>query len=478
MENPPSTEVSWTFIDNKHVITLGLDFDAPCAAGISDRQRVEYAQSLLRHEADHALFTFPQSMPDLCRWLQDCGVPFRLFNLFEDARIEHLDREEHKRTHPHKPTKWFRWRNWTPAPSHTSLPEVYFWAMINAETSHRSRVYPPDCKWAGTPANKSVIADFYRKACKAAKPTDLLPLCAKWLELFGRPSVTVRGSDNIGGTADPSTTGTAGSGYSTGGSDPSDAEPEPLPADLESGPSLTADEERDVRYWYRPGGERKKWSVRNVRGLITRLTGLVHRAGHRRTQLSTSGSHLHIPGIMVGAAQSFRSIKADAGRRCLTLVMDMSGSMASPLRMGEALELMLALMALHRRGLLVVNIWLTGQGKTTYVNPCWPASWIIPIHHFSSSEGVKATLEHAGVREHMHSSDVTVVYTDGDLTDGTVDAGELRRKGVDLIGALVCDNEADRERRRPIMARHFGRAALALSGDELASQLVTYTLAH
>lgn len=82
-----------------------------------------YIQSLLWHELSHARWT-ERDMKKVNIKLNNCRVPFKLYNLFEDARIEHLFREE--------TGKKFNWIQDIPNKEATTPVEI-FYSFVNNE---------------------------------------------------------------------------------------------------------------------------------------------------------------------------------------------------------------------------------------------------------------------------------------------------------------------------------------------------------
>lgn len=82
-----------------------------------------YIQSLLWHELSHARWT-ERDMKKVNIKLNNCRVPFKLYNLFEDARIEHLFRENTR--------KRFNWIQDIPNKEATTPVEI-FYSFVNNE---------------------------------------------------------------------------------------------------------------------------------------------------------------------------------------------------------------------------------------------------------------------------------------------------------------------------------------------------------
>lgn len=79
----------WSFINDTHNIYVGDSIYERIKSEYSDFDNIIY--KYIAHEAGHACFT-TRDFEDLNKKLNAEKVPFQLYNLFEDARIEHLMR--------------------------------------------------------------------------------------------------------------------------------------------------------------------------------------------------------------------------------------------------------------------------------------------------------------------------------------------------------------------------------------------------
>lgn len=104
----------WSFIP-PHRIVVGNVHNSKRSEG--------YIQSLLWHELSHAKWT-ERDYKKKSKALMDKRVPFKLYNLFEDARIEHLFREE--------TNKKFNWIKDIPNKEATTPVEI-FYSFVNNE---------------------------------------------------------------------------------------------------------------------------------------------------------------------------------------------------------------------------------------------------------------------------------------------------------------------------------------------------------
>lgn len=105
----------WSFIPPHRIVVGNVTHNS--------KRSDNYIQSLLWHELSHARWT-ERDFEKKKRVLMDKKVPFKLYNLFEDARIEHLFREE--------TGKKFNWIQDIPNKEATTPVEI-FYSFVNNE---------------------------------------------------------------------------------------------------------------------------------------------------------------------------------------------------------------------------------------------------------------------------------------------------------------------------------------------------------
>lgn len=106
----------WSFIP-PHRIVVGNE-------KYNSKRSDNFVQSLLWHELSHAKWT-ERDYKKVSKELYTCKVPFKLYNLFEDARIEHLFRKE--------TGKKFNWIQDIPNKEAIITPVEIFYSFVNNE---------------------------------------------------------------------------------------------------------------------------------------------------------------------------------------------------------------------------------------------------------------------------------------------------------------------------------------------------------
>jgi len=193
---------------------------------------------------------------------------------------------------------------------------------------------------------------------------------------------------------------------------------------------------------------------------------LVAASNDNERRFVSTGSRLHIGNAASGDDRPFTKAVDEGGAPNMVLVVDMSGSMGGDF-VKHAQVFIAAFLRLLRSGDITGSVWLTGGNKHAFIPANTTDTALGYLAATKDCESVADTLD--AIKPHLLDADVTVVYTDADLTDRKVDAAAWRAKGVDLIGAVVGGHH-----RATAMKTHFGRSVVGSSGLDLATKLVAY----
>lgn len=479
---------SWDAKHKRHNMVLDRDYVSTIDVyhRVSRTSRVDYGMALLRHEKWHGLRT-NRDLPALAAECDKLGIAFDLLNIAEDLRIEHLARLDE--------STYFSWGRWnrSPVPASTNEPLAWLALYIHHEVSiphNASKNAPLRGSWAGEPETArvrggvagpsadtvDVLGQFALEMANAKSTWDVLAIVKDWVDTF--PTAKQKPVDIPGM---PSRMG--GTGYSSSSSGKWTA----METDY-SGPTAKRDpstlppaQRRAIEYfldgtvallgcsdddYHRHTGIPVADTSRAPH-IANRLASLLGSVSPMRVRTSTSGSRLHVRGVMTNDPASFRTMAQKTGKRRVVAVFDQSGSMHGDWhRHGAAFAS--ALLMLHRRGILDVTVILTG-GRSHATLP----EWFEPAHvgRFRCNmgcESVDATL--AAHKHTLQAADTVLIYTDGHLTDGDVDAGRWRSLGVDLVGCAV----TSRGGLHDALCQHFARGITAPTGEQLATRIVQY----
>jgi hypothetical protein len=217
------------------------------------------------------------------------------------------------------------------------------------------------------------------------------------------------------------------------------------------------------------------WSI--VRRIVRTMRGAISNADCCTEDLGSTGRRLHLPGVIVKDGDNFTrtSTKPD-GKITMTVIIDMSGSMADTWTNAGGCEFVLALYKLHREGIIDVRCWLTRSWRCAKLPFArMSIGQICHIHPVSYSEGYVGTLDNADVSRDMADSLVTIAWSDGDLQDGDVSGPGLRRAGVDIIGCAPSERHVLDSRKLADLRKHFGRGYVG-KVEQLARRIINYII--
>jgi len=170
----PSVPTACTYFDEKekkHYIFIGNDFSKYLNAE-THLSKSSLVKALLIHELGHTRHTFVSS-DSLNRKLKEAGIPFSLFNLAEDARIEKLIKEDIAKESGLNYK--FGWEEWFVSPEITanSSPEKILFLLINSEgrDSGRAIVSPR-------------VYEYYQLFLNAKSSYEVVDILSDWKNEF------------------------------------------------------------------------------------------------------------------------------------------------------------------------------------------------------------------------------------------------------------------------------------------------------
>jgi hypothetical protein len=203
-------------------------------------------------------------------------------------------------------------------------------------------------------------------------------------------------------------------------------------------------------------------------------TIIARTASQHSVRTSSSGSRLHIAGIASRSEQVFRNYGKTGGKPHLVMLMDFSGSMSRDWQSHGRL-FTAALLRLLRSGDITGKLYGTGGGMLGELPATLSDAELAGLCPHLQGENIRDSL--TALQSEVQGANAVLIYTDGELMDGHVDAGEWRRKGVDLVGSVVIPaNKSDDFRRDKLamMTQHFGAPVTAENGKALARKLAQH----
>lgn len=415
-----------------------------------------FIQSLLYHELSHSLWT-DRDIKGTQEWCSMNKVPFRLYNLFEDARIEKLFRDTFGRK--------FVWTDYMEVPSKEDddaeiiQPVDVFYAMKLIE-GEKLYSLPVDYE------HGKRIREYFDRALLCETSEGLRPVLLDWCAEFPPPE-----DEN----------NESGEGDSSGGSD--------ILSAVEA-EELEAESSDAVEYGF-DGTDRNKIETEVGSMPVEEFTsGQIHEPLKRgeiftefkryiplmskifcdkKGYLSTESpsKRLNVRGLTGTSDKMYRkkSTKKPA-KRTVNLIIDCSGSMRGlPIKGARTYAMLLnelvkigkidghlILSAVHNRGV-----------TETFKFPV-DEDVIYGIPANGSAENIFGTIQRT--KRLLKAADYNFFYTDGQINDLAIDKQKLRSEGIYTFGMYVGKFENSK------LSMWFDRDIVRESFEELVNELV------
>lgn len=507
-------------------------------SNLTDEQWDEFMTLLIdavetygRHERSHARET-PRNLEATTSDLKDIGVPFTVFNLFEDARIEHISRQELRRVFG-----WNRFENI----NKTDNPLNMFHRLIFLEGE-------PDLEALDStdtlPHGEEVsqvaesVEAYYKRAIACTTAEMLYPIMVEFVTEFEEyvkalppPPGSSAGAGTGAGSGSPGATGGDPSGGSeeaeseggyTSGADltiaaEAAAKGEDFFEEFEEGTEVVGgtDEEgeaaeAEAKEKLAPSKSRSNAKVDPNKdggqgipdsvtptasgGQATEPAFLAEKAGAmdesfraRIDKVTTMlmrmfrSIELQVPTEAPGRRMSSRHLARNEirfprkmlmggkGKRRYSIVYDCSGSMSgSPDREGKVL--LLALNNLARRGYLQGSLVLSGyvNGQPGWLQYDFPVAEDILLRIVPGHCSEGLQAAMADNLKHIKGMDDVFVYTDAAITDEPLDRDFFARNRIWPVGLYVGSEERAGE-----MDRHFPQNIIRDSIEDVVEAMLT-----
>jgi hypothetical protein len=474
-----------------HAVSVSPRYPAampPGKAQMQRNRRLAAGRALIRHECAHIAHTAPDYKETLLPLMRRANIPFSVWNLHEDARIETL-------TAAVTGEGWNWSQHLAPPPDQTTDPAALLYSLIYHEGRHWSA-------WMGSGDDLQWIRDHYARTTDSAQTPNSAHSLARALEFCQRykleaityhpphaptPPDGLPDPDHIPepapdaaeviGRAPGLPTGTPSARPGTPaptGTAPTDPTGAPAPEHCAGGTpeGIHTQILRDL-----PGAfiafsrspTCPQASLGDAKRTGAELAAMARRAAWSPTQTGQSGTRIHAPGVAVGAEAAFRRSAPDKGPRRLCLIVDMSGSMGMTFR-NHAAAFVAAALELNRSRALAVDVWFSQAGTAAKLPAHTRPEALANLAARSGSEGLSNCMRAAAAD--MAAASAVVVYTDGELGD---DKLPRRIRGQDIIGA-VCTSSTNAPRMQGNLKAHFDRALVATTPHQLAREIVRYVL--
>jgi hypothetical protein len=440
---PNFSTACWSFLP-PHRIYIGEQCLSRAKPGLSETDKKAYLEAFFRHEVGHLKRT-ERDLPGMNKLLQAAGVSFGLWNLFEDAWMEHCEREEKQ-----KPFSWATFEEVEePKAGVLFEPCSDFFYLIQTENTSRDK-----CNLE--------VQEFYDRAIVVPDSKSLIPIMQEWVARFGdtvpperfatelQQSLTLQSSTAAADDFDQDT-------VVPGSAKKPNSEKVKVTSSIQS--ELLGEECTEVDFDRAEKLATKFLALFGSRVVTTRSNEPSNRISAR---------HLELDRPCYSRKSTVRtSIKS------IELVVDCSASMqGQPIEDAKLLTWALSYLARQGkiRGHLILSAVRNGEAISDVFEFPVDKEVVQRMDAFGGAEGLNsAILRHLKLLER---SDMVFVKTDGDIRDEPLCRRTVQRKGI-----VVCGLYSNGVHVVPNMAKHFDRFFARKSLESLIDALLQSRIA-
>jgi len=444
-------------------------------------------KQVYRHEIGHALYS-PRDRSFFAQ-LKEAGIPFRLWNLFEDCRIEFKLWDEFKDLGLFY---WFKYIEIGKDITHptNALLEIKMQdagaRVARSKTLKTSRFFPPAHKIKykskfSYRKDKEIISKFYDRiiSLKDSDTDKMILLLLEWVATYGNEC---EAGESSGMPSDaPYSESEIDKSSEEYAKEESEAkESESTRKDTDKSDKLGSVKKEDERaegleafsVYKHFNPDRKVYAHR----LFSQLIPIIKKARLSPEEIGRRGK-LYVKRAMQGLADCFRSSTPIDGKRKVYLLLDMSGSMKYDYSEGLG-QIASAFAKLRDSGLIDLKAYLTkgsrrGKVSIADLSNASPDTFL-RLSPDGGAEFIKDALDKTKLA--LIESDSCFILTDGDIVDEPVEPNYWRSQGVDLVGVCVAHNDTDARSKRYHMDKHFSRSFISDAPSQLARRMLDYTI--
>jgi hypothetical protein len=473
-----------------------------------------YVESFLSHEFSHALWT--EKIETIQELLKTLSIPFHYFNIFEDARIEHLFRDETKRT--------FKWsfleniKNEFNEPDKFDISplDIYFYFIYSENGIYDDNINPIFLKHLKSKGFYKEVETFYKRTIETKECLKVIPIIKEFYDKYKNekdeeesPSSTFEFEFSLEGK--PISGPTSGKKKKKGEKgDISDNE-----KDLDKSVVLILDSTVNENELNESGeelnniideGNLKEYnsvSVENIKSRLVSESEMVHDLFKK--EIIKHGEMLYTQALKKIFRKHFNTftnekfskrfnatklvldrddiyshkIESKNGgrnkRKKLSLIVDVSGSMQ-----GISTDILTVLYVFNRltqNNVINFNLFLSGGGGTkaeaTHLKTPLKTNEIFKIMFRSGIEGLDNCFK--TYEKELQKSEIIFVLTDGDIVDVPLNKKGLNDKGIYTRAIYVLKGKKNPEYERMVqkrMEKYFDEYIMKDSIDAIFEEII------
>lgn len=404
---PKFDTACWLFSHKKHQIQLGEEAASRLVADCSPELAQWYVASYVHHEYAHARYT-ERNRDKINAMLSRAGCSFSLFNLFEDARIEHRYRNQYGRL--------FQWSQAEEVSPYGSPSSVFFGLIQWEGAIDTVKALEADDSEIDSILEINV---YYQRALAASTSLELESVLRDWVQRFGdTPPPT--------GSRFSTESDMANSASKEDDSETKVPGKEAVPVDVvlsKVGQVLARSPQDDLP------------DTSEVNACVNRLRRLL-KAKVRHSFSSDSSKKINGLRAHLGRDPFVHATEEGVSRRNLHWIVDCSGSMMTGDAIGHARTLLSAISALSRSGLVTGHVTFSAVLNRVACHETYALPLSDALIHRIEAQGEAEGL-HAAIRANrllIKKADKALVITDGNICDDPLPKAAYRQQGIKLEG--------------------------------------------
>ena len=457
---PNFNSASWRFYQNKHQIVIGENIFKNTAHTLDENQKKDYLKSYLHHELAHSIWT-EKDLKFLNDQLFVEAIPFQLFNLFEDARIEEKMRGHLK--------KLFRWTAYEKLQVPTNSLGIFFY-LLQSEHQKKSLLELKNKINITLHEDFNTVLDFYKRALKCTNSLKLIPLIREWIKKFPETIQYIKlMKDDRNLFYEESKYAADDKAFDELLSDAVNITSEYLTQRAETKRVSMREKAKssDRGTLLHPDGIKIPFNIALRDMLLIKMQKLFYEP-LRLISTRVPAKRVNLKRLSTGSEKIFK--KKDApkiSQKKITIILDLSGSMQCVI---ENMRLLIDVIdKMSTKGLIDATLILTANkfGATYEVLKMPLEENTIPrIVPFSSTEGLENTMQ--SNIELLRSSDYVWILTDGYIDEEPLNKNYFASRGVRTHAMYIGDTNCKEE-----MKKSFDHVICEENVEGLAEKIFT-----
>ena len=177
--------------------------------------------------------------------------------------------------------------------------------------------------------------------------------------------------------------------------------------------------------------------IRHSKNIARKLSSIVRNGGKTKTRLARIGSILKINKAITNETNCFKSLGKKSGKRKIVILIDHSGSMQDTWHIHGGKEFCSAFMLLNKQRLIDLNM-IVSYDQFGYNITKHSIEDLMQLEPNGSHEALDTNLKKYS--DVVSKADTVILFTDGYLTGNIVNESKWRANGTDLIACCLCNS--------------------------------------